>query len=112
MATLPYLWQPIFFLHLSSRAKRGSRFSLPSHHLPVRRHVLVVLFQTVGEAVMTISIADKIEIVSVRRVHCRLNRNFAGVADGTRRKSRMRISIVGRLELHIGMMKRAAVASL
>src|SRR5579872_5303409 len=71
-----------------------------------------MLLQAVREPMMTVPIADKIKVICGRRMHGGFKRCSSRVSDRPRRQSRMCISVVGGIEMHISVVKRAAVAAL
>ena len=92
---------------------RGPRSALlpPAHGLPVSGHVLVVFFQTAGEAVMALGVGDEIVIVALRRVQSGFEGTASGIANRSRREAGVAVGVIGRAELHVGMMQGALISS-
>ena len=84
---------------------------LSLHGLTQSGHILVVFFETAGKTVVSVAVADKIEIVGLRRMHGRFERRSAGIRYGPRRQSGMSVGVVLGLKSHVGMMQRAGVTS-
>src|ERR1700688_3522986 len=99
------IWEP----------KPGSRppeaGSLPPHRSAVGGHIVIVFFDGVGESVMTCGVGDEIVIVALCGMHGRLQCALPRIADGARRKSRVSVGVVGRVEAHVVVVQRASVCS-
>src|SRR5581483_4094656 len=67
-----------------------------SHGFSVRVHILVVLFNGAGEAVMSFSVGHKVVILRLGWMHGRLQRAAARVRDRSRRQSGVAVGVIGR----------------
>src|SRR5258708_7483366 len=73
--------------------------------LPQLGDILVVFVETTGKTMVAITVADKVEIVRLRRMQGCFERAAAGVPDRPGRKSGMGVGVVSGLELHVGMLQ-------
>ena len=92
-------------------ARAGFRGLSSAHGFSVGVYILIVFFDGVGEAVMALGVGDEIIVVALRRVHGGFEGAASGIADGAGRESRIVIGVVGRVELHVGVMKCALIGS-
>src|SRR4029077_14013952 len=69
----------------------------PVHCAPEGTYVPIVLFEAPREAVMSVAITHKIQVVTDRRVHRSLQRTPARIRDGPRREARIPVGVVERL---------------
>src|SRR5438552_16712353 len=77
-----------------------------------RGHILVVLLECAGEAMVASAIADTVVKAGCGWMHGGLERAFAGIRNWPWGQASVNIGIVKRVEPHIVMMKRAAICAL
>src|SRR3954451_13891777 len=85
--------------------------ALTVYEPPVGGNVAVVVFERIGETVMSVAIAYEVVVVSGGGVHSSFQRSFSGIADGTGRKSGMKIRVIGRVGAEIVVMQGAGVGA-
>src|SRR5579872_3643946 len=81
------------------------------HSTAIGDHILVVLFDGAGEAVMALGIGDEIVVVGLRWVHGSFEGAASGIGDRAGGQASVAIGVIGRSEAHIGMMQRTLVSS-
>src|SRR5580658_1316161 len=84
---------------------------LCAHGFSVGRYIFVVFFDGVGEAVVALGVGNEIIVVGLRGLHGGLERTAAGVADGAGRQAGIAVGVVGRRELHVGVVQGSTVGS-
>src|SRR5215831_13783287 len=73
----------------------------PGHKPTIPLHVAIVLFQRWGEAMSSLSIGHKIEIIRVCWRKGRSQRSLARIPDGPRRHAQVRVGIVRRIHMQV-----------
>src|ERR1043166_8264315 len=77
----------------------------PSHRLPVRHYILVVLFDGPCEAMMPLRVGHEIVIIALRWMHRRLQRTLSRISNRPRRQPDIAVCVVRRPDLHIRVMQ-------
>src|SRR5271168_4953680 len=93
------------------RCGRRRVLLLPPHGAAVGVNILVVFFHRPGKTVVTCGIGYEIVEVALRGMHGGLESALTGVADGARRKSRMSVGVVSRVESHVVVVQSTGVGS-
>src|ERR1700690_4203373 len=82
-----------------------------AHGFAVGQDIFIVLFDGAGEAVVAFGVGHKVEVVALRGMQGGFEGAASGIADGARRQSGMAVGVVGRAELHVGVMQFAGISS-
>src|ERR1700733_3315412 len=93
------------------RVQRLTRIRRMAERPAVGCHISIVLFEAVGEAVMPISIGNKIKEIGAFGMQSCGKRTAARIADWAGWQSGEAIGVIGRIDREIGVMKTTLVGS-